>query len=150
MIVAAIGAGLLAGSCLPQKACTEIGCVDGVQVRFSQPIRQPGTYRFQIQMEGVASTCIATLPMPACDRVPAPCDSLDLLLGLSGCALAADQHAIVSLDIRTSPRKLDVTVTRDDAAFASGNYDVTYRRVAPNGEECGPICNQAAVELAIP
>jgi hypothetical protein len=47
------------------------------------------------------------------------------------------------------PRQVDVTVTRDGRAIGSSHLEPHYERVAPNGEECGPICFQTNATIAV-
>lgn len=130
-------------------ACTEMGCEDGLEVAFS--LTEPGSYTVEVIADGQLTTCSGTLPLPACDAPSGPtCSSPDVLLGASGCALPEAQHALGGISLLGKhPAMVEVVVERDGTELGRQTFTPSYVRLAPNGEECGPICNRASVDLSL-
>ena len=128
-------------------ACTDMGCEDGLSVDFS--LTEPGDYTVEIVADGQTITCSATLPLPPCDRGGASCSAPGVLLMASGCALPASNHSLGGVMLSGAhPETVEVVVSRDGNEERRQSFTPTYQRVAPNGEACGPICNQATVTLS--
>jgi hypothetical protein len=127
-------------------ACTMIACADGLDVEFS--FQEKGAYVFELTVDGVKTTCTATLPLVP--SPPAPCDRPDVFLTLSGSMLPADQQSIGGLHVgTTTARRLALRVTRDGATIGSLDQDVTWVVTpGPNGPRCEPKeCRRAALKL---
>jgi len=118
------------------RACTEMGCEDGVRVDFSY--RQAGTYVFDIIIDGAKVTCKATLPLPK--ATADSCDSADVLLGLVGSMLPFDQQSIGGLVFAsTTARSISVRATRDGTVLGEKTFAPPYvTSPGPNGPECEP------------
>lgn len=134
----------------PAGGCTQIGCEDGLTIEFSA--KQPGAYTFDIVADGQTITCNATLPLPPCSSPPTPnCSVAGVSLTESGCALVPSAHSLEGLYFYDMhPKSVEVTVLRDGAEVARQTFAPAYKTVAPNGVECGPVCEQATVSLAVP
>ncbi len=128
------------------KSCTQMDCNNGVQVDFT--LRDRGSYVFELTLDGVKTTCRATLPLPKTS--PNPCDRDNIHLGLSGSQLAEDQHALTGLKIQfNTPGQLQLRVTRDGTAIATLDRTITYTTTpGPNGPGCEPDeCKSAKLTL---
>lgn len=120
-----------------QKACTEIGCENGVRVDFTY--REPGSYTVVVVVDGVSTTCEATLPLPR--GASEPCDREAVLLALIGSELPADQQSIGGLILpnATDAKSITVQVTRDGTLLGEKTFTPTYQVTpGPNGPDCEP------------
>jgi hypothetical protein len=149
-LVTFVLASACAGSDGPSpRACTGIGCVDGLSVDFSRPLRESGAYRITLELDGERVTCEATLPFASCSA-DGGCSSPDVLLLRSGCALPAQAHELTGIQVKSAPVRARIVVERAGVAVADEEFAPSYVRSQPNGEGCGPICEQARVSLAVP
>src|SRR5262245_33666784 len=129
-------------------ACTAMGCEDGFTIQFSA--RQPGAYTFDIAADATVISCTAVLPLPPCGTPATQCSNALVFIGESGCALSDADQSLENLTFMdVHPETVTVTVHRDGAEIASQTFTPAYQRVAPNGEECGPICHQASATLTL-
>lgn len=136
-----------------ETSCTLMACEDGVTIDFAGGgATAQGKYDFDIVADGQKITCTATLPLPPCASVMTSCSAAGVGLIESGCALPPAQHSLAGLTFTgVHPTSIAVTVKRDGAQIAMHSFTLAYQRVAPNGEECGPVCEQAPTQnLAIP
>jgi hypothetical protein len=126
--------------------CTEIGCSDGFDGRFSPEFTEPGDYEFILEIDGVTSTCAYSLPLDdsgSCDGV--------LQVVRSGSALPASEHSLPSFSIfEVGFAEFTLTVTRDGVEEASWTESPEWEVLQPNGPECGPTCEVAGVTLTRP
>jgi hypothetical protein len=118
------------------RACTEIGCENGVRVDFSY--HDAGAYVFEVTVDGSKVTCKATLPLPK--QPPEACDGLGVLLGLVGSMLPADQQSIGGLILlSTTATSVSVHATRDGAVLGDKTFTPPYVTTpGPNGPGCEP------------
>lgn len=106
-----------------------------------------GRYRFQIEVDGYAVTCVGDLPLDSSCRVDGlQCEDPRNLISFSevGCALPAEQQSfggfwVLSTDVSA----VDVTVWHDDTLLVSIGLTPEFREDQPNGEGCPPICTIA-------
>lgn len=124
------------------KSCTELGCKQGISVDFS--FKERGAYTFEVDVDGVTSTCRANIPLSA--GISSACDRPDVQLGLIGAELSVDQQSIGGLELFTTTAKT-VTIhgTRDGVLLGNKTMAVAYVvQPGPNGPECEPKeCRQA-------
>jgi hypothetical protein len=143
-----IGGSFTALACggVEPMACTDMGCDDGLSVDFS--LTEPGDYSIEVIADGESVTCTGTLPLLPCEQGGVSCSAPHVMLGASGCALSEAEHALGGLIIAGAhPASVEVIVSRDGTELGRQTFSPSYVRVAPNGEACGPICEQANVEL---
>jgi hypothetical protein len=132
----------------PDTMCTAMGCEDGFTIQFSA--RQPGAYTFDIVADGTVISCTAELPLLPCGTPASQCSDARVFIGESGCALSDADHSLENLTFSgVHPDTVTVTAHRDGAEIASQTFTPTYQRLAPNGEECGPICHNASATLTL-
>jgi len=118
------------------KECTAMGCDQNARIDFT--FTEPGAYVFEVAVDGAKATCRTTLPLP---RGPsAPCDRGDVLLGLVGSELPADQQSISGLILLTTTAKaVAIRATRDGALIGEKTIELAYTVTpGPNGPDCEP------------
>ena len=123
--------------------CTEMGCIDGVQINFEPDITTHGAYVFSVTMDGITEICEYSLPFTEESGEYGTCDGENIWLTISGTALDASQHSIPDMYIPLSPTSVSIEITRDDVLITSNTFEPEYEEFAPNGKECGPICYSA-------
>jgi hypothetical protein len=119
------------------KACTELGCENGVNVDFV--LRDRGSYVFVVTVDGSKTTCRATLPLPR-DSFDA-CDRSEVFLGLVGSQLPAEQQSIEGLKLpaATNATTIAIEATRDGVSIGAKTFKPAYDvRPGPNGPDCEP------------
>jgi hypothetical protein len=136
----------------PSGGCTSLGCVDGLQIEMSPNASWPaGVYRFVIVADGEQTVCEGSLPLRACDQGPSlSCTGGGVMIGESGCALAAAQHGFSDIHLQAGPANVTVTIERDGAEMVRKTFTPTYRDAMPNGPDCPPVCRQASDQFALP
>jgi hypothetical protein len=142
----------------PPRACTLIGCEDGLHVRL-QPDSgwPPGSYRFSIAADGRQAICRGALPLPPCSSGRAlTCEPAGMVTIVeSGCALPAAAHGFseIVFDPALRPGTVVVTIERGDdgreGVAASAHIAPEFRTVHPNGVDCPPACTQAQAVVAV-
>jgi hypothetical protein len=145
------GAAPAAPSPEPQpRACTEIGCIDGLRVSLTPTDRWPaGNYVFQIDTDAGSATCRGSLPLPPCGTAGLQCTGVPVQIGESGCALPPDAHGFSDMTFSSAPKRLKVRITRDEQPLVEREIQPVYQRVQPNGEGCAPICTTAGESLRV-
>jgi hypothetical protein len=128
--------------------CSLIGCVNGLSVQFSRPLREAGSYTVTLDLDGERVTCQSALPFASCSG-GSPCSSSKVILEQSGCALPPSAHEILGLRVTSVASTVSLRIDRDGGEIASESFTPSYARSAPNGEGCGPICEQASATLSI-
>ncbi|MBX3233123.1 MAG: hypothetical protein KIT84_13215 [Labilithrix sp.] len=129
-------------------SCTEAACNDGVLIDFEY--REPGAYAFDVTVDGVTTTCTATLPLPP-SETDDPCAAQGIYLTRTGAALSADMHSLGGIRLAsTSAQNVTLEVRRDDQPIADRTFAVQYSVTpGPNGPDCEPKeCRLAQVSLA--
>jgi len=130
------------------RACTTIGCVNGLSVDFSAPLRERGAYRITLELDGRQVTCEATLPFASCGA-EGGCSSSEVILMRSGCALPAEAHELTGVQVMSTPAAARIAIERDGNAVAEEELTPSYVQAQPNGEGCGPTCEQANASLDV-
>jgi len=125
--------------------CTDIGCQNGFQLDFSY--RERGAYVFDLEVDGVAVVCKASLPLLSV-AVPA-CTADVAQLGLVGSRLPESQQSIGGLLFATSPRRVKIRVQRDAKVLVETTLEPVYTVTpGPNGPDCDPKeCKSAKASL---
>jgi len=132
------------------RACTQIGCQDGLVLRVLPAAAWPhGQYRFDIEHDGATVVCTGALPLPPCDRRAVICDAPEPTIVESGCALEPAAQAFGDVVFSTRPADVAVVVSRDGMIIGSGRWSPVYRTHQPNGPGCEPVCTSATVDLVL-
>lgn len=132
------------------RACTEIGCNDGLELEFARQTPWPaGSYRVTLRVDGKSMACQGELPLRACDAGPSfQCDDPSLTLGESGCALPAEQHGLSGLHMAVSAATdVSLVIEHQGALQATAKLSPTFQTSQPNGPGCEPVCRNAAMRL---
>jgi hypothetical protein len=150
-LIAGLG---LAGQGCETQACNNAGCNDGVSVTASSAGPLPeGEYRVALLLDGVAHSCSGTVPFLS--TLSTRCEPRTSSVSLS---FAEWQPSFVPpgtmpgglrIEIENSaPRSIEMEISRDGDVIAAESFTPEYATLAPNGEECGPVCQTARIEAA--
>lgn len=135
------------------RVCTLIGCEDGLKVELDPGSGWPaGAYRFTLRIDDTPVVCSASLPLPACAIRAVVCvPAGPVTIAESGCALPAASHGFsqIVLERNLRPKRVDVTVTRDDTTVAQAQLVPVFQKVQPNGPDCPPACDVAQGRIAV-
>lgn len=137
------------------KHCTEIACVAGLRVGLTPSSGwKMGSYRFDIEVDGVMTTCEGSLPLKPCTSGPSlQCTPAGqrVVISESGCALPPEQQGFSDIAISdTAAKSVTIKVSRDGTALVSKTLAPKYTTSEPNGPSCPPTCTNAAETLNIP
>jgi hypothetical protein len=135
------------------KMCTQIGCLNGLQVEVNKATPwAPGAYTFALTLDDTQVTCSGALPLRPCDAGPSlTCDVPDrVIIGESGCALAPEQHGFSDIHVPAPVERFALAVTHEGQPLGGVDVKPTYVTSQPNGPGCEPICHSAAVQVALP
>lgn len=134
-----------------QKACTQIGCNNGLTFTADPEFDWPGgIYEIFVIADGNSMACKGTLPLKDCRDGIEPsfrCNSKNIRIGESGCMLPSPQHAISDIWVNGSPRKVNIRVTRNGKPYITRSIAPEYKVTQPNGPGCGPVCKSANYNL---
>lgn len=126
-------------------ACTEIGCIDGLSVTFQPALMGKGTYTFDVTIDGTAYACDATIPLEGSSTV---CGTGGVVsIYLSGTELDPSKQSFPGLHVEGAPKSVQIQVHRDKALVADADLSPKYQVTQPNGPDCPPTCNSAAVDV---
>lgn len=145
----------IAGPGCVEKSCTEIGCVNGVTLDLTPAGGwKPGTYRFEIDIDGAVTTCEGSLPLAPCTSGPqVTCTpgGNRVRITESGCALPAGQHQFSQIHLSDeSAKSVAVKVSRNGTELVQKTFAPKYLTSQPNGPGCPGICTEYANVLEIP
>ena len=132
-----------------EKACTEIGCINGLTLRADPSYEWKwGRYDFEFRFDGRAVKCTGALPLKTCDKGPSfKCDDKKVRIGESGCALPAAAHGLGDIWIDGDPKQVSVKMDRNFKTILTRSMVPTYNESRPNGPGCGPVCKGASYNL---
>lgn len=133
--------------------CTEIGCVDGLQIDTAKASPwPPGAYTFAFVLDGTKVTCAGALPLKACEAgASLACDVPDRVeIGESGCALPPAEHGFAGIHVRGAPARFELTIAHDGKVLGEFDLAPKYTTSRPNGPGCEPECNSAAARIELP
>jgi hypothetical protein len=128
--------------------CTEIGCVDGLEVFFVGTDPGPGVYTVEIDLHGEFIHCQATIPLGT--DGDDGCTDARVSLFLSGSALEADQQSVDGFFLdSTDTGAVAVTISHDAVQVGYAAFEPDYQTLQPNGPECEPTCSYATREIEL-
>jgi hypothetical protein len=120
-----------------ERACTQMWCQEGLTLDFKGADWPAGRYDFAITLDDAHISCAGELPLKSCDAPNVTCDSEDVTIGESGCALP-DGHSFYAILSPTTPERVAVTVTHESGKTFTYDSDVAPVCSYPNGEGCDP------------
>lgn len=131
------------------RACTEIGCVDGLTLRVDPNYDWKwGNYDLYFSFDGKSVTCRGRLPLKKCEDGPTfQCGGKGVSIGESGCALPESAHGISDIHIQGDPPSVSVIIKHNGQTIVTRSIVTEYQELQPNGRGCGPICRSASYEL---
>ncbi len=131
-----------------QEECTDMSCVDGVEVFFQKDSWDAGTYMVEIEADGQVISCFGTIPIVAGDG--SGCDTAGATLYMSDGSLPVEEQSLDGfLLARTGLPEVLIAIYRGKELLAYENFQPTYETLTPNGEDCGPVCEYASYDLQI-
>jgi hypothetical protein len=137
-------------ACGDDRECTAAGCLDGVTISMSEPpgaltSREPfpdGAYEIELALDGTTVTCHRTIPQ----ELPLDCTSAPVIVHSVSPTSSAGTVAF-DVEVRQTPGVVSAIVRHQGSVLGQGSFTPEYRKVAPNGEACGPVCNFAQREM---
>ncbi len=132
------------------RACTMIGCVDGLILSMDPaPKWEPGHYDLSITLDGREVQCTGDLPLKPCEEgLSFQCSSGGVQIMEGGCALPRDQHGLGDIMIDGAPRNVSVRLARNGQVLVALNKIApSYQVSRPNGPGCEPVCRSATESL---
>ncbi len=134
-----------------QKICTEMGCIDGFNVEVEPKAWPKGKYKILVTADDKSTVCEGALPLPACDKGKAlTCKGdVKVMVTESGCALPPAEQGFGPVNFMGAPKKVRIVVSRDGKEVGKADFEPGYKKVQPNGPECGPTCNFAADKMTV-
>lgn len=133
---------LAMAACELPHSCTEVGCDTEGVVTVDFTFREPGTYRFEVDVDGVVTHCSKELPFDAVNDVEGPpwCDRDAVRLQGGGSALPENEHYLGPIIVQLPRvRHVDVRAFKEEQPVGTSSFDVRYRESeGPNGPSCPP------------
>jgi hypothetical protein len=137
----------------PPRACTLIGCDDGLKVDLQPNSGWPaGAYQMTVQADDVRVVCRGSLPLPPCASRAISCEPAGVVtIGESGCALPAASHGFsqIAFESKLRPKRVEVSITRDGASVAQATLAPVFQTLFPNGPDCPPGCDTAQARIDV-
>lgn len=126
-----------------------MGCDSDITLRAPEGFDwEPGLYTFNFFVDGKTMSCRGKLPLDDCEDAPTfGCDSPNVEIVESGCALPMNKHAIGAVVIKGTPRRVVVSAKRNSQPFLTRTLSPRYEDVRPNGPGCLPVCRRAEYSL---
>ncbi len=116
--------------------CTNVGCIDGVAVEL-RGFQLGSTYDITITTADQSITCTLDARTQSLDTVSGSCTSpIDVRVGDTP-----------SIFLESTPESMTIEVQRDATLVADMEVSPDYDKLAPNGESCGPVCDNASVQV---
>ena len=151
------------------KVCTLAGCGEGISatLRTADGKWASGSYELNLRADGTPGTCTLRLPeqLPQGPGIPLyPCGPQTTVMVTTDkkCAFGCDGQAcgqqcmwlrgqfVIEVMMYATPSRLEVVLSRDGEQLVAQEVRPAYEESTPNGPECGPVCRQAKVDVAVP
>jgi hypothetical protein len=138
------------------RACTQIGCTDGVHVSVLTGGLEDGDYTLHVTLDGDAYDCTlsvpADLPRPGSGhRLSCSPELLNSHVTSRSSCVAATCPPNGPLELAFTPvgfpENVAVRLERDGETVAEGERSVEYYQIFPNGPECDGGCRSSGVEF---
>lgn len=137
----------------PARMCTEMWCDEGFSLNLTASQWPAGAYKIDILADGIAVSCVAQLPLPACGQPAYQCsdNALDVLVMTQGCALPVTAHALGGVKMKAVPKQFSIKATLPDGTVREMSSAVESQCSFPNGEHCdAKACCSAQMTLSLP
>jgi hypothetical protein len=126
------------------KACTDIGCREGLLITFDDSFESSKTY--DVVVSDV--TTAESVRILGCTLLPPADSSLAATLECTSPSPHSESGRTVSLR-EAQPMHLDIEVSMGGAQIADKQFDVAFKTVELNGPGCG-TCTSASVTMSLP
>lgn len=127
--------------------CTLADCADGLTLDFPRELA-PGVWTFEIEADEMHWTCTATVPVE--DREEPGCTGFDVHPRIDRTHGATPPFLLEGIDLAWAPEQVAITAFHEREQILQQAWDPTYDLLQPNGEQCGPTCRVAHIEVPIP
>lgn len=151
------------------KACTDIGCSDGLSLSFNTVDGHwpDGDYHLELDFAGDQHRCSFRLPdalpkergatgQAVCEAnmsgyfsAKTMCMETRSKDSVSQSCTPLDGQWTLDLHRDGTPKTVSVRVTRDEREVASVSRTIDYQENRPNGPDCEPLCRQARIDLLV-
>lgn len=131
--------------------CGTVSCHDSVRISLvaAADVLTGGLYHVAWSLDGVDQDCSFEIL-----GGPGACDDGDpLCAGTNECGAELNFGTLpqsIALDIVGAPQLFELTVLRDGEVLIETGFAPQYQDVHPNGEDCPPVCRQAAAGIDLP
>lgn len=147
--LAVVGALVPGSAC--HESCVDIGCVDMLQLYFEPGLTQPGRYEFELDVDGVSSTCRLQFDPSRREAGEGDCGAL-FVRGSNvptgyGAVTEGAPFEIVGFELQPAAR-VSIRARRDDTLLLERDLEPSYRQQHFNGS-CG-TCRIASVSVRAP
>jgi hypothetical protein len=118
------------------KSCTEMGCIDGVEVRFTTALDAAQEISLVVQADAESISCTYS-ETPASDT----CSPAGIWIQASGGSVTG------FILYQSYPQELTITLSHGGTIPTSTTVSPKYVEQQPNGPDCPSTCQNAVVEL---
>ncbi len=112
-----------------ERFCTLLGCIDGASIDFRNREWISGSYKISLKTERAATTCSLTVD-PTGKASRSQCEG----------SLEVESLLPSSILVNEFPRRIEVSVTHNDAIIETKTFTPTYKTTYPNGPDCPGKC----------
>ncbi len=131
-----------------EEMCTQMACESGLFLDFpTGQAWKSGSYQFNFNLDGKKVRCNGKLPLKSCEESSMECDSVNVSITESGCALPSKVHGWGRISIIGAPKVVDVTIKLNKKIIASYRGSPQYQEARPNGKNCTSVCSSANIMM---
>jgi hypothetical protein len=136
--------------CSDTLDCTAAGCIDGLSITLSrssasQEVANPlpaGAYEIELSLDDTLIRCHRSIP----EELPLDCNTVPIIVERL-VSMSSGMTLGFNVEVRQTPRVVNALVRYQGSMLAQATFSPEYRKIAPNGEACGPICHSAPREM---
>jgi hypothetical protein len=129
----------LPSSCGPlAQSCTLADCTDGLFVDFY--LKTPGAYSLTADVDGQVVACAGSLPVDGTESCTGPGR---VEFPWSGAPIWG-----MNIDV-VGAQSVHLVIARDGTTILDETFSPQWIDSAPNGVDCGPVCNVAAASFKV-
>jgi len=119
------------------QSCTDIGCVDGLEVAFDPPLIANSPLSIELESSVGNHACSSTA-----DNLTPKCDSTDVSLDI------IDGEITILRALKYHPSSVLARVTQGGTLVRQATLTPMYAKMQPNGAGCGAECLYARTPLS--
>ena len=131
-------------SCGPlAQSCTLADCTDGLFVDFY--LRTPGAYSLAADVDGQVVACAGSLPVDGTESCTGPGR-----VGFPWSGAPPNDQMIWGMNVDVvGAQSVHLMIARDGTTILDETFSPQWIDSAPNGVDCGPVCNVAAASFNV-